>query len=72
MRRFCFLLPLVLLAACGTGDGLIDFDGDVYGRRVDLAFEHRLRAEKKFDGPHALREQIERDVDAAREWLGRA
>ena len=48
---------------------LIDFDGDVYGRRVELTFTHHLRGEQKFDGPEALREQIARDVAAARERL---
>ena len=49
---------------------LIDFDGDVYGRRVDLAFCHHLRGEQKFEGPDALRVQIARDVEIARERLG--
>ncbi len=49
---------------------LIDFEGDVYGRCIDLSFERRLRAEKKFDGPDALKEQIQRDVAEARRWLG--
>ena len=49
---------------------LIDFEGDVYGRCIDLSFERRLRAEQKFDGPEALREQIQRDVAEARRWLG--
>jgi riboflavin kinase/FMN adenylyltransferase len=49
---------------------LIDFEGEVYGRCIDLSFERRLRAEQKFDGPEALREQIQRDVAEARRWLG--
>ena len=48
---------------------LIDFTGDVYGRSVDLSFEHRLRGERKFAGPDALKEQIQRDVSEARRWL---
>lgn len=51
---------------------LLDFDGDLYDRRVDLAFLAKLRHEQKFDGPGALREQIGRDVDAARAWLADA
>ncbi len=59
----------------GRGDSLlaeahlIDFDGEVYGRHVDLSFRHRLRAEKKFPGIDSLREQIARDVSEARRWL---
>lgn len=49
---------------------LIGFDGDVYGRRIDLAFEHHLRAERRFPDVDALREQIARDVAEARRWLG--
>ena len=51
---------------------LIDFEGDVYGRCIDLSFEHRLRPEQKFDGPDALQVQIQRDVAEARRWLERA
>lgn len=45
---------------------LIDFEGDVYGRRIEVAFEHHLRAERRFDGVDALREQIRADVAEAR------
>jgi riboflavin kinase/FMN adenylyltransferase len=48
---------------------VIDFDGDLYGREVELSFLAQLRAEQKFDGPDALRAQIARDVEAARAWL---
>jgi len=48
---------------------LLDFTGTVYDREIELAFEHRLREERRFPGPEALREQIERDVTAARAWL---
>jgi len=51
---------------------LIDFDGDVYGRKVELTFVHRLRGEQKFTGPDALREQIARDVEGARARLAGA
>jgi riboflavin kinase/FMN adenylyltransferase len=48
---------------------LLDFDGDLYGRRLELSFEARLRAERRFPGPDALREQIARDVAEARRRL---
>ena len=50
---------------------LLDFSGDVYGRKIDLAFLSLLRGEQKFDSPDALREQIARDVEALRAWLER-
>lgn len=49
---------------------LIDFEGDVYCRRIDLAFEFRLRAEKRFPDVDALRAQIARDVAEGRRLLG--
>ena len=49
---------------------LLDFRGEVYGRRIELSFSHRIREERKFPGPDALREQIARDTDEARRLLG--
>jgi riboflavin kinase/FMN adenylyltransferase len=48
---------------------LLDFEGDVYGRRVELSFLTRLRAEQRFSGPDALREQIAVDLSEARRFL---
>jgi riboflavin kinase/FMN adenylyltransferase len=45
---------------------LLDFDGDLYGRVVDVGFTHRIRGEKKFSGIDELRAQIQGDVDTAR------
>jgi riboflavin kinase/FMN adenylyltransferase len=50
---------------------LIDFEGDLYGRRVELAFRHRLRSEQKFPDVEALREQIARDVEEARRRIAK-
>jgi riboflavin kinase/FMN adenylyltransferase len=49
---------------------LFDFDADAYGRRIEVAFEARLRGEQRFPSLAALREQIARDSDAARARLG--
>jgi riboflavin kinase / FMN adenylyltransferase len=48
---------------------LIDWTGDLYGRRVELAFLARLREERRFPDIEALRRQIEADRDAARDRL---
>ena len=48
---------------------LIDMEGDFYGRQVEVSFQARIRAERKFPGPDALREQIARDVESARKLL---
>lgn len=49
---------------------LLDFEGDAYGRRIEITFERFLRSERTFDGVDALRHQIGLDADAAREALG--
>jgi riboflavin kinase/FMN adenylyltransferase len=49
---------------------LFDFDGDLYGRRLEVDFVHRLRGEVRFPNAHALAEQIARDVAEARHVLG--
>jgi riboflavin kinase / FMN adenylyltransferase len=46
---------------------LIDFDGDLYGRTLRIAFISRLRGERRFQGVEELIEQMHRDVEAARE-----
>ena len=45
---------------------LFDFDRDLYGENVELRFLQYLRPEQKFENVAALREQIARDVEAAR------
>lgn len=49
---------------------LFDFEGDLYGRRLELAFVRRLRGERRFDGLEALVAQIEADCEEARRVLG--
>jgi riboflavin kinase/FMN adenylyltransferase len=46
---------------------LIDFDGDLYGQVLRVAFIARLRGEKRFDGAEALVEQMRLDVEEARD-----
>lgn len=49
---------------------LFDFDGDLYGREVEVSFVKFLRDEKKFDGLDALKAQIARDCVEARDLIG--
>ena len=49
---------------------LLDFDGDLYGRIVDVGFMRRIRGEKKFSGVEELKAQIQRDVEEARVTRG--
>ena len=50
---------------------VLDLDGDLYGRHVRLAFVQRMRDERTFPGPAALREQIEDDCRHARALFDR-
>jgi riboflavin kinase/FMN adenylyltransferase len=46
---------------------LLDYSGgDLYGRVAEVRFLARIRDEKKFDGPEALKRQISADIDVAR------
>ena len=45
---------------------LIDFDGDIYGETLRIAFLERLRGEKRFDSVDELVAQMNRDVDDAK------
>jgi riboflavin kinase / FMN adenylyltransferase len=46
---------------------LIDFEGDLYGRNLRIAFVERLRGERRFPSVEDLIAQMHRDVDDARE-----
>ena len=46
----------------------IDFEGDLYGRELDVGFLKRIRDERKFDTAEALFAQIGRDVEVARKF----
>lgn len=41
---------------------MLDFDGDLYGETLELAFVERLRDETKFDSLETLKQQIAKDV----------
>ena len=49
---------------------LIDFDGDLYDTRLELAFLKRLRGEKRFDSVGTLIDQMALDVQDARAICG--
>jgi riboflavin kinase / FMN adenylyltransferase len=46
---------------------LIDYDGDLYGKNLRVAFVERLRGEKRFPSVEELIAQMHRDVADARE-----
>ncbi|HLL23667.1 MAG TPA: riboflavin kinase, partial [Kofleriaceae bacterium] len=51
---------------------VLDWDGDLYDRRVRTTFVSRIRDEAKYDTIDALLAQIHRDIAVAREDLRRA
>jgi riboflavin kinase/FMN adenylyltransferase len=50
---------------------VLRFDGDLYGRRVQLGFVQRLRDERRFEDVDALRAQIEADRRRAERLFSR-
>lgn len=73
-------LPLDAVSSFGTRptvDGveplleahIFDFDGDLYGRHIDVEFVAKLRDEEKFASLEALTAQMRQDADSARQIL---
>ncbi|MGE3230973.1 MAG: bifunctional riboflavin kinase/FAD synthetase [Hyphomicrobium sp.] len=48
---------------------LFDFDEDIYGRELEVAFIDKVRDDRKFASAEELIEQMQRDCDKAREIL---
>jgi len=48
---------------------LLDFEGDVYGERMDLEILARIRGEVKFESVDALKAQIAKDAETARKLV---
>lgn len=47
---------------------IFDFQGDLYGRQLEVLLEHKLRDEVRFDSFAELKIQIDKDIQQAREW----
>ena len=48
---------------------LLDFDGDLYGRQLEVQFVERLRDERKFDNLQALKAQLNEDAQQVRRYF---
>ncbi|MEA3470693.1 MAG: bifunctional riboflavin kinase/FAD synthetase [Thermodesulfobacteriota bacterium] len=48
---------------------LLDFQGDIYEKKIDIQFIDRLRDEIKFDSPEKLVVQIQKDIASAKKIL---
>ena len=51
---------------------LFDFDGDLYGQQIDVAFIGWIRPEQKLESIEALKRQMKADAAQARDALKRA
>ncbi len=51
---------------------LFDFDGDLYGQTIDVAFIGWIRHEQKFESVETLKRQMMADASQARDALKRA
>ena len=48
---------------------LLDFDGELYGQRIEIQFIEKIRSEKRFDSFEDLKNQIAADLAWARMYL---
>jgi len=48
---------------------LFDFDQDIYGKHIQVSFLHKLRDEVKYTTLDALKVQIQKDVDEAKQYF---
>lgn len=48
---------------------LFDFSGDLYGRRLEVTYLHKLRDEWMFDSLEALKLQIKEDCEKAKQYI---
>ncbi|MDJ0874278.1 MAG: bifunctional riboflavin kinase/FAD synthetase [Desulfobacterales bacterium] len=46
---------------------ILDFEADIYGRKIKVNFLKRIRDEKKFNSLDALSSQIRKDIEVARD-----
>lgn len=52
-----------------TETWILDFDGDLYGKRVTLEFYRFLRPEQRFASLELLKEAVARDAESTREYF---
>jgi riboflavin kinase / FMN adenylyltransferase len=61
--------PTTAAAAPSLEVHVLDFEGDLYGRELEVAFRKFLRPEQRFADAEHLRHQITRDITEARRAL---
>lgn len=50
---------------------LLDFNANLYGKKMQIEILNRLRDEQKFDSVEHLTEQIQEDEKSARKWIAK-
>ena len=63
------LRPTVDGESISVESWLLDFDGELYGREVTLDFYDFIRPERKFESLEAMRQEIFRNAQQARDAL---
>lgn len=48
---------------------ILDYNGELYGKKIQIGFLSRLRAQRKFADVHALKSQLIKDESKARELI---
>jgi riboflavin kinase/FMN adenylyltransferase len=48
---------------------IFNFNDDLYGKNIKVFFLKRLRGERTFSGPEALKSQINKDIEQAKIWV---
>ena len=52
-----------------TSSGILDFDGDLYGKHMTVLFHKFLRPERKFASLEELKAQIQKDAGQTKQLL---
>ncbi|MDO4975622.1 MAG: bifunctional riboflavin kinase/FAD synthetase [Eubacteriales bacterium] len=53
----------------GVETNIFDFNGDLYGKKVEVELLHFCRAEMKFSGVEALKAQMQSDIQFAKKYF---
>jgi riboflavin kinase/FMN adenylyltransferase len=48
---------------------ILDYSGNLYGKKITVEFLEKVRDEKKFSGLDELKEQIFKDISTARQYF---
>ena len=48
---------------------IFEFSQNIYGKKINVEFLHKLRDEKKFNGLDELKEQIFKDISTAKQYF---